>query len=230
MAAHATIADNLASVRERIARAAQRAGRDPGGIRLVAVSKTMPADAIRAAYAAGQRDFGENYVQELVSKASELLGLPGLVWHMIGHVQRNKSSKLVPLAPIVHSLDSARLARDLGERAAALNTRLDVLVEVNVGGEAQKHGVAPAAVADVLDAVQNQPALSLSGLMTVPPHTPDPAGSLRYFEALVRLRDELGGAARLPELSMGMTHDLEWAILAGATLVRVGTAIFGARQ
>ena len=224
-----TVSENLALVRTRIARAAEQAGRDPRAIRLVAVSKTVAAEQIRQAYAAGQRDFGENYVQELANKALALADLSDLNWHMIGHLQRNKAQKVIQIAHTIHSLDSARLAEELGRRATALNTRIAVLVEVNVGGETQKSGVDPAALGEVLNAVTSQPALELSGLMTVPPHTDDPAGSLPYFQTLLRLRDEHGGATRLPELSMGMTHDLEWAILAGATIVRVGTAIFGAR-
>ena len=225
-----TIADNLGLVAERITRAAERAGRDAGAIRLLAVSKTMSADKIREAYRAGQRDFGENYVQELALKAQALEDLTDVRWHMIGHLQRNKAQKVAELAHSVHSLDSTRLSAELGRRAGALGRRLGVLIEVNVGGENQKSGATPEELPELLEAVSGEPALQLRGLMTVPPHTEDPAGSLVYFEALRRLRDEHGGELRLPELSMGMTHDLEWAIQAGATIVRVGTAIFGARS
>jgi pyridoxal phosphate enzyme (YggS family) len=224
-----TVAEGLAGVRERIARAAAAAGRDAATIRLLAVSKTKPALAIREAYAAGQREFGENYVQELLAKAEELADLPDLRWHMIGHLQTNKARQVVRVASVVHTVDSVKLARELGKRAAAAEARVTVLVEVNVGGEAQKSGCAPAALGEVLSAIDAEPALELAGLMTVPPHTDDPAGARPFFDQLVALRGAHGGAARLPELSMGMTHDLEHAVAAGATIVRVGTAIFGAR-
>jgi hypothetical protein len=233
-----TIAEGLAEVRARIARAAQAADRDPQSIRLVAVSKTRAASVIREAYAAGQRDFGENYVQELAGKADELLDLPELAWHLIGHLQRNKSKIAVRLASLVHTLDSPRLARELGKRAEELpaaesrrpsGSRLAVLVEVNVGGEAQKSGCTPAELGSVLESVAAESSLELRGLMTMPPHTDDPAGARPYFDELARLRERYGGAESLPELSMGMTHDFEHAIAAGATIVRVGTAIFGGR-
>lgn len=224
------IAARLAEVRARIERAARAAGRDASGVRLLAVSKTKPAQAIREAYAAGQRDFGENYVQELADKAAELADLAELRWHMIGHLQRNKAKVVAKLATAVHTVDSVRLADELGKRAAeAGRGRLTVLVEVNVGGEAQKSGCAPDQLEGVLAAIERAPSLVLSGLMTVPPHTDDPAGARPFFDQLVALRDAHGGAARLPELSMGMTHDLEQAVAAGATWVRVGTAIFGER-
>jgi hypothetical protein len=232
------IGDALANVRERIARAAEEAQRDPASIRLVAVSKTKPAEDVRRAYLAGQRDFGENYVQELIEKAAQLTDLPDLRWHLVGHLQRNKVKSALDVVSCVHSVDSTRLARELGKRAAALQgdpnrperARLSLLVEVNVGGEEQKSGIAPAELGPLLATIEQEPALQLAGLMTVPPHTPDPADARPFFEELVRLRERHGGAARLPELSMGMTHDLEFAILAGATIVRVGTAIFGSRN
>jgi hypothetical protein len=220
------VAQRLWAVRERITRAAQDAGRAPESVRLLAVSKTKPAALIREAYAAGQRDFGENYVQELAGKAEELSDLADLRFHMIGHLQRNKVRLVVQHVVSVHTVDSVRLAEELGKRAS---DGLAALVEVNVGGEVQKSGCAPAELERVLAAIEAQPALRLRGLMTVPPHTEDPAGARPYFDTLVRLRDQHGGAARLPELSMGMTHDLEHAVAAGATWVRVGTAIFGER-
>jgi pyridoxal phosphate enzyme (YggS family) len=220
----------LVAVRARIEAAAQAAGR--AAPRLVAVSKTKPASMIRAAYAAGQRDFGENYVQELAQKAEELRDLADLRWHFIGHLQRNKAKLAARLAHAVHTVDSARLAAALGKHAAEgpREGTLAVLVEVNVGGEGQKSGCALHELAAVLEAVEREPSLRAVGLMTVPPHTEDPAGARPYFDHLRALRDEHGGAARLPELSMGMTHDLEQAVLAGATLVRIGTAIFGERE
>jgi hypothetical protein len=223
------VAAGLAEVRGRIDRAAAACGRARSSIRLVAVSKTKPAAAIREAYAAGQRDFGENYAQELGAKASELADLPDLRWHFIGHLQSNKARVVAPVAHLVHTVDGASLARELGKRTAAARPgiRLGVLVEVNVGGEAQKSGAAPEAVPGVLDAIAAEPALEVRGLMTIPPHDGD--ATRRAFEALAALRDQHGGAARLPELSMGMSDDLEVAIACGATIVRVGTAIFGAR-
>ena len=214
-----------------MAAAAHAAGRDPGAVRLVAVSKTQPAEAVREAYAAGQRDFGENYVQELVQKAEALRDLPGLRWHMIGHLQRNKAKLVAPLASFVHTVDSVGLGRELAKRraSAAIQERLPVLVEVSIAGEEQKHGVAPGELAELLEGLEALPELSLSGLMCVPPFTEDAALSRPHFDALARLREQHGGVARLPELSMGMTHDLEHAVAAGATWVRVGTAIFGAR-
>ncbi len=223
-----SVAARLVVVRQRIAAAATEGGRDPEAVRLVAVSKTKPPELVREAYEAGQRDFGENYAQELVAKAQALTDLPDLRWHMIGHLQRNKAKQVVRVAHAVHTVDSVRLAEELARRTAP-DTRLLVLVEINVGGEAQKGGCTPDEAREVVDAVERHESLALRGLMTVPPHTEDPAGARPYFDALARLRDALGGPTRLPELSMGMTHDLEHAIRAGATMVRVGTAIFGER-
>jgi pyridoxal phosphate enzyme (YggS family) len=170
-------------------------------------------------------------VQELLQKAEELRDLPDLRWHLIGHLQRNKAKLVAPLVSLLHTVDSVDLARELDKRlAASTPTRvLPVLVEVSIAGEEQKHGLAPENLAEVLQGIEALPRLALRGLMCVPPFTDDPAGALPHFQRLARLRDEHGGAARLPELSMGMTHDLEPAVAAGATLVRVGTAIFGAR-
>jgi PLP dependent protein len=234
------IVHGLEQVRTRLAAALASAGRAPGSARLIAVSKFQPASAIRTAYAAGQRDFGENYVQELQEKAAALADLTELRWHMIGHLQRNKARSVAPIASLVHTVHSVELARELDKRAAAValdgarafltgERRLAVLVEVNVGGEAQKSGCAPDAVGDVLQALSDAPHLRVAGLMCVPPHTDAPSGAKPFFDELVRLRDVHGGAERLPELSMGMTADLEYAVAAGATIVRVGTAIFGER-
>lgn len=222
------VASALAAVRIRIDEAARAAGRDPTTVKLVAVSKTKPADAVREAYAAGQRAFGENYAQELAEKAVLLADLPGIEWHFIGHLQSNKAKIIAAHAHVVHTVDSVGLARELGRRAAAAKRTLPVLVEVNVSGEPQKHGAAPSEVADVLAAIADQSALQVRGMMTMPP-ADDDAAARRAFETLVSLRNLHGGPALLPELSMGMSSDLEIAIAAGATLVRVGTAIFGAR-
>ena len=225
-----TIAAALGDVRARIARAAVAAGRDPGTVKLVAVSKTKPASAVREAYAAGQRAFGENYAQELDEKAKELADLPGIEWHYIGHLQTNKAKLVARAAHVVHTVDSIVLARELAKRVHALAPprTMPVLVEVNVGAEPQKHGAAPTELADVLAAVRAAPELSLCGLMTMPP-ADDLDAARKVFETLVTLRNLHGGVALLPELSMGMTGDLEIAIAAGATMVRVGTAIFGSR-
>lgn len=226
------VSAGLATTRVRIESAARSAGRAPEQIRLIAVSKTKPAAAIREAYAAGQRDFGENYVQELLTKAEELRDLSDLRWHLIGHLQRNKARQVVGICHLIHSVDSLRLVTELARRAADAErtAALGVLVEVNVGAEPQKTGCNPAELGEILAAIAAAPALTARGLMTVPPHTDDPEGAAPYFARLAALRDEHGGAAALPELSMGMTHDLEVAIRSGATMVRVGTAIFGSRS
>ena len=219
----------LREVRERMRAAAIRAGRDAEQVRLIAVSKTKSAHAVRAAYEAGQRDFAENYVQELVAKAEQLRDLSELRWHMIGHLQTNKAKQVVNVVHMVQTIDSARLAAELGRRAAAASVRVPVLLEVNVGEEAQKSGVSGKQVGALMQAVSEQPALQLRGLMTVPPFELDASQTAPYFARLRELREELGGEGRLPELSMGMSHDFEEAIAQGATMVRVGTSIFGAR-
>jgi len=225
-----SIAEALNDVRARLSAAALAAGRDPASVKLIAVSKLQPAAAVREAYAEGQRDFGENYVQELVQKAGELRDLPLLRWHLIGHLQRNKARLVVPLVSMVHTVDTAELALELSKRFASVaDGRLPVLVEVSIAGEEQKHGVAPGDLAELLDRIEALPSLALAGLMCVPPFTEDPSAARPFFDELARLRQLHGGPPRLPELSMGMTHDLEQAVGAGATCVRIGTAIFGAR-
>jgi pyridoxal phosphate enzyme (YggS family) len=226
-----SIASALGEVRERIRVAALANSRAAESVTLIAVSKLQPAQAVREAYAAGQRDFGENYVQELVQKAEALRDLTELRWHLIGHLQRNKVKQVAGLVSLVHTVDSLDLAHELAKRhaVAAPGRRLPVLIEVSIAGEAQKHGAPAAALGELCDAIDALPALWLRGLMCVPPLTDDAAAARPYFDALARLREQHGGALRLPELSMGMTHDLEHAVAAGATLVRVGTAIFGAR-
>lgn len=218
------IGARVAAVHARVAAACARAGREPASVRLVAASKAQPPEAVRAAHAAGQRVFGENYVQELVGKADALEDLEDLEWRFIGHLQRNKAKDVVRVARAVETVDSPRLAEALARRLPEGRV-LDVLLEVNVGGEAQKAGVAPEALGPLVDAVRGLPALRLVGLMTVPPPADDPEGSRPWFRALA----DLAGRWGLPELSMGMTGDFEVAIEEGATLVRVGTAIFGPR-
>lgn len=236
----ASVAERLREIAERIEHAARAAGR-PGGVRLLAVSKFQPLEAMREAYAAGQRDFAENYVQELAKKREALGDLTDLRIHLIGHLQRNKAKVAVRVASAIHTVDSAELARELDKRLDDVETpserrafgddaRFPVLVEVSIAGEAQKSGAPPGELGAVLEAVEASTRLRLVGLMCVPPLTDDPAASRPHFDALARLREAHGGAARLPELSMGMTADFEHAIDAGATIVRVGTAIFGARS
>jgi pyridoxal phosphate enzyme (YggS family) len=226
--ARVSVAAGLEGVRARVARAVEAAQREPGSVRLVAVSKTKPAAAIREAYALGQRDFGENYAQELLQKAEELADLAELRWHFIGHLQSNKARLVARTAHVVHAVDGRKLARELARHAASEGRGpLPVLVEDNVGAEPQKHGAEVGALDEVLSAVEAEPALALRGLMTIPPA--GLAAARPAFLGLARLRDQHGGVARLPELSMGMSEDLELAIACGATLVRVGSAIFGAR-
>jgi pyridoxal phosphate enzyme (YggS family) len=222
------IPERLASVRERIARAAERAGRPAGSVTLVAVSKTKPPEAIREACAAGQRVFGENYVQELLDKREALSDLPDLELHFIGHLQRNKVKDVLRARALVETVDSERLAAELDRRAAALGVRVPVLLQVNVAREPQKSGCDPDALAALIASVRAMPALELRGLMTIPPLGEAPELSRPHFRALRELAHaHLGQGAWL---SMGMSADLEVAVEEGATHVRVGTAIFGARS
>jgi len=230
-----SIAENIASIRERIGAAAQRAGRDPADITLMAVSKTFPAEAIREAYAAGLRVFGENRVQEFAGKAEWLRDLPEARWHMIGHLQSNKAGKTAELFHGVDSVDSLKLAEKLNEAAAAAGKKLAVLLEVNVGGEAAKTGMAAdsAEMESLLSSATRLTNLEISGLMTIPPYTEDPGAARPYFRRLRSLRDQIAArhlsAVHMRTLSMGMSHDFEIAIEEGSTCVRVGTAIFGVR-
>lgn len=221
-----TIAHRLDEVRRRIARAAQAAGRSPEEVTLVAVSKGHPAEAVRQAYDAGARLFGENYVQELRQKRASMPDLGDLEFHLIGHLQRNKVRDALEAANCIETVDSVRLAEEIARRAPA-GRRVSVLVQVNVGQEPQKAGVAPSALPELLDRIRTLAALDLRGLMTVPPADDDPERARPHFRALRRLAERhLGDDAWL---SMGMSHDLEVAIAEGATHVRVGTAIFGPR-
>ncbi|MFO0581820.1 MAG: YggS family pyridoxal phosphate-dependent enzyme [Anaeromyxobacter sp.] len=196
--------------------------RIPAGATLVAVSKTQPAEAIREAYAAGVRDFGENYAQEWRAKADALADLADLRWHFIGSLQTNKARLLAGRVACVHAVDRLELARELSKRWAALGKTLKIFLEVNTGGEASKGGCAPAEAEALAAAVKALPALELAGLMCIPPPEDDPRP---HFRALRALRDRLG----LRELSMGMSADWEAALEEGSTFVRVGSAIFGAR-
>jgi PLP dependent protein len=213
------VAAGLSRVRERIAAACSRARRDPASVRLIAVSKTKPIEMLRQAMAAGQTAFGENYAQELREKAA---ALPGAEWHFVGALQTNKARLVVGRAALIHTCDRLPLAQELSRRAKAAGLVQRVLLEVNVGREPQKAGALPQEVPALLEEVRALPALACEGLMCIPPAEGDPRG---FF----RLLRELAGQCGLPQLSMGMSADYEAAIEEGATLVRVGTAIFGER-
>lgn len=225
-----SLAENLEAVHARIAAACARAGRAPDAVRLLAVSKTYGPDAVRAAAAAGQRWFGENRVQEAAAKIPECPG--NLAWHLIGHLQSNKAALAARLFDWVHSVDSAKLLETLDRHAAEAGRTLRALVQVNVSGERSKSGLAPAAVPDVLALAPRLRNVQIAGLMTIPPLAADPETARPFFRKLRELRGEWAAATGLDlaELSMGMTHDLEVAIEEGATVVRVGTGIFGARS
>jgi pyridoxal phosphate enzyme (YggS family) len=230
-----SIPKNIARVRERINASAQRAGRNPDEITLMAVTKTCPVERIREAYDAGVRVFGENRVQEFAGKIDSLSNLENAEWHMIGHLQTNKAAKTAELFSAVDSVDSLRLAERLNSAAGELGKKVAVLIEINVGGETAKSGMAPKSpeLEDILQAAPRLASLEFRGLMTVPPFAEDPEDSRPYFRQLREIRDTI--AARhllkidMSILSMGMTHDFEIAIEEGSTCVRVGTAIFGQR-
>jgi pyridoxal phosphate enzyme (YggS family) len=216
------LSDRLAAVRERIARAAERARRDPAGILLLAVTKIFPAEVLREAYDFGLRDFGENYVQEFEGKAPQLTDLAGARYHLIGHLQSNKTKKAVELFQVVQTIDSAKLARRLNESTRSM----DVMLEVKLSHEDAKSGADSAELPELIAAVKACANLRLLGLMTMPPWSDDPEASRGYFRSLRGLAEQHG----LPQLSMGMSHDLETAIEEGSTCVRVGTALFGKRK
>ena len=230
-----SIAANVSLIQERIAAAARRSGRGLGEIALMAVSKTQSPEHIREAYDAGQRLFGENRVQEFADKAAALSDLHGADWHMIGHLQTNKAAKTAELFRAVDSVDSLKLAEKLDAAARTLGRKLDVLIEINIGGETAKNGVAPGSpvLEELLIAAPRLDALVFRGLMTVPPFTDNPKGARPYFRKLRELRDAIAArkldSVAMDQLSMGMSHDFEVAIEEGSTCVRVGTAIFGER-
>jgi PLP dependent protein len=229
------LVENISRVRERIA-AALRSGRKPEEITLMAVTKTFPPEQIRAAYDAGLRVFGENRVQEFAAKIAALRDLRDAEWHMIGHLQSNKAAQAAELFSHIDSVDSVRLARKLNSAGSNLGKKLSVLIEINIGGEAAKSGVAPnsAELDNLLKAAPELPSLDFRGLMTVPPYDDDPERSRPYFRKMRELFNQIAGrrlqGVRMEVLSMGMSHDYEVAIEEGATCVRVGTAIFGARK
>ncbi len=226
-----TVTERVREIRRRIEAAARRAGRDPAEITLVGASKRQPVERLLEARDAGVRVLGENRVQEALAKVPQV---PGVCWHMIGRLQRNKARKAVEVFELIHSLDSLRLAETLDRLGVERGRPVDCLVEVNVGGEETKGGVAPAELGAFLDAVAGREGLRVLGLMTIPPWREDPEEVRPYFR---RLRELAGEAAtrELPgvamrELSMGMSHDFEVAIEEGATFVRIGTALFGPRD
>src|SRR5438309_5526367 len=230
-----SVAENIAAIRERVARAAARAGRSPGSITLMAVSKTVEPERIREAYAAGLRVFGENRVQEFAGKAEALADLVEAEWRLIGHLQSNKAKKAAELFHAVDSVDSLRLAERLNESAEQLGKKLTALIEIKVGQEESKAGIPldSPELENLLRAAPRLESLQIRGLMTVPPFTEDPERARPYFRTLRELRDQIAArklpAIQMDELSMGMSHDFEVAIEEGSTCVRVGTAIFGTR-
>ena len=226
------IASRLSDVRARIADAAGRAGRSPTSVTLVAVSKTFPVDAVRIAAAAGQVDFGENKVQEGQGKILAVGSLP-LRWHLIGHLQSNKAKKAAAVFDVIHSVDSVELLRKIDEGARERQRTVDVLIQVDLAHEPTKHGATEAEVPSIIEAAGHCAAARMVGLMVLPPAVDDPGEARQFFARLRTLRDTWvqGGAppSMLQQLSMGMSHDYEVAVEEGATLVRVGSAIFGER-
>ena len=229
------ILENASEILRKMSHAAMRAGRQPDAVRLVAVSKTVPAERVREAMEAGLRVFGENRVQEARDKIAALqtsrLEFTGVQWHLIGHLQKNKAKYAVQLFDLIHSVDSLELADELNRQAAKHGKVQRVLIEVKLSDEETKEGIAEEDLGALIAHVRRCPALSLEGLMTMPPYDPDPEKARPYFRRLRELRDGFTRAeAALPELSMGMSHDFAVAIDEGATMVRIGTAIFGGRN
>jgi pyridoxal phosphate enzyme (YggS family) len=228
----AEIAQNLKNVQGRIEEAAKSAGRDPLEVRLISVTKTVDAGRIREAIAAGASCFGENYVQEAREKIEDI-GRDCAQWHFIGHLQRNKVKYIFGLFDMIHSVESIRLAEEIDRRANRVGEALKVLIEVNVSGEESKFGIDEKEAIDLIRAASKLEGIRIEGLMTMPPYFDDPEKSRPYFKQLRRLRDRISEEGfenvRMTELSMGMTADFEAAIQEGATMVRVGTAIFGPR-
>lgn len=225
-----SVAERLESVRARVAAACARAGRDPSGVELLAVSKTVAAEVVGEAVAAGQRLFGESRAQEAEAKIPLLPGR--LRWHFIGHLQSNKVRRVLPLVEALHGVDSLRLAGHVARVAAELGLFPRVYLEVNLAGEASKHGLRPDELRECLAEVLALPRLEVAGLMAIPPVAAEPAQSRPWFRALRALRDELAARTGVPlsGLSMGMSDDFEVAVEEGATIVRVGSSIFGRRQ
>ena len=226
------IATSLSAVRQRLARALERAGRSPSSARLVAISKTRPAEDVRAAFDAGQIDFGENRVQEALEKIAATSDIP-ITWHLVGHLQSNKARRAALLFDWIHSVDGADLLKRVDAAAEENGRRPELLIQVDLAGEPTKHGAPAGAWFSLFEAAAGCRAARVAGLMLLPPFTPDPEDARPYFTRLRDLRDELAARGVPPgmlrELSMGMSHDFEVAVEEGATLIRVGTAIFGDR-
>lgn len=233
-AGESATAARVAAVRERIARAAGRAGRRPEEVTLVAVSKTHPAERVREVFAAGVTDVGESRVQEAEAKVEALASLraEGLRWHLVGHLQANKASKAATLFDCIHSIDDSRLGPRIEKAAASEGRQVSVLVQVDLAGEGTKFGLVERHLLPCLEALRGLKAVRVDGLMVLPPFTPDPEDARPFFRRLRELRDRARTENLLlgAQLSMGMSHDLEVAVEEGATLVRVGTAIFGERE
>ena len=227
-----TIAANLDDIRSRLARACERAGRSPASVRLVAISKTHPVDYVRAAFTAGQTLFGENRVQEALEKIGLSSDTP-IEWHLVGHLQSNKARKAAGTFACIHSIDGADLLRRVDDAAAEGGFTPELFVQADLAGEPTKHGATAESLLSIFEAAGRCRAARVTGLMVLPPFMPDPEDARPFFRRLREVRDELARrgvpASMLQELSMGMSHDFEVAIEEGATLVRVGTAIFGAR-
>ncbi len=227
-----TISENIEEVRENIERSCRKCGRDPESVKLVAVSKTKPSASIKEAYECGCRLFGENYVQELMQKYDELP--KDIKWHMIGHLQRNKVKYVVGKASLIHSVDSLRLAQEINDRSAKNGIITDILAEVNVAEEENKYGFEPGEVFEFAAQMPGLKNIRLKGLMTSAPFVTDPEENRRFFKILRELSVDIDKKnidnVKMKELSMGMTGDYTVAVEEGATLVRVGTAIFGARD
>ena len=227
-----TVQEHLQAVNERITKAARVAGRDPGSVKLLAVSKTFPPEVIAAAHAAGQRAFGENYVQEALDKIESLRALrPALEWHFIGPIQSNKTRAVAEHFDWVQSVDRLKVAQRLSEQRPVALPPLNVLLQVNISGETSKSGVAPDEVEDVARSIAALPRLRLRGLMAIPEPESDPARQRLPLAAMRQLFDRLRASGlALDTLSMGMSADLESAVMEGSTMVRIGTAIFGERE
>lgn len=228
------VAENIAAVRARMAAAAARAGADPSSVELVAVTKTMPAGAVNAALGCGVRIFGENRVQELLSKLPDIEMRPDTRAHLIGHLQTNKVRQIIDRVSMIQSLDSMHLAREIDRQAAKAGRVMDVLIEVNIGEESSKSGVKPEEAAELADAIAVFPNLRLCGMMAIPPRLEDPEQVRPYFAQMRKLFIDIGRKRtdnrNMHILSMGMSSDFETAIEEGANMVRVGTAIFGKRK
>jgi pyridoxal phosphate enzyme (YggS family) len=227
------IARNIWSIRERIAAVAGKCSRSPDEISLLAVSKTFPPEFIARAAEAGMHQFGENRVQEAETKIPPLRKIQGLEWHLIGHLQTNKAARAAELFNVIHSVDSVKLAAKLSQASIEMGKTLSVLLQVDLGDEETKFGAEPRQIHELVEAATNFGGLRLNGLMTIPPFFDDPEDVRPYFAKLRELRDKLDseepGCLGLKHLSMGMSHDFEQAIQEGATILRIGTAIFGQR-